>query len=101
MTCPKTPNPEAVRRERIAVHPIGRLGHPQDLAGLAVYPASDESFWVTEVALWVDGDYLSGSPVPTPVLAPNPFPGIGFGPVFSKPQYFNSGCLCALRLIPL
>jgi NAD(P)-dependent dehydrogenase (short-subunit alcohol dehydrogenase family) len=55
----KAPNPEAVRKERIAVHPIGRLGQPEDVAGLAVYLASDESSWVTGAALPVDGGYLA------------------------------------------
>jgi NAD(P)-dependent dehydrogenase (short-subunit alcohol dehydrogenase family) len=52
-------DPEAVRRERIAAHPIGRLGRPQDLAGMAVYLASDESSWVTGAVLPVDGGYLA------------------------------------------
>lgn len=55
----KAPNPEAVRRERVSVHPIGRLGKPEDIAGLAIYLASDESSWVTGAALPVDGGYLS------------------------------------------
>jgi NAD(P)-dependent dehydrogenase (short-subunit alcohol dehydrogenase family) len=55
----KAPDPEAVRRERIAVHPIGRLGQPEDIAALAVYLASDESSWVTGSALPVDGGYLA------------------------------------------
>jgi NAD(P)-dependent dehydrogenase (short-subunit alcohol dehydrogenase family) len=55
----KAPDPGAVRRERIAVHPIGRLGQPEDIAGLAVYLASDESAWVTGTALPVDGGYLA------------------------------------------
>lgn len=52
-------DPEAVRRERTAVHPIGRLGQPQDIAGMAVFLASDESAWVTGAILPVDGGYLS------------------------------------------
>ena len=55
----KAANPETVRQERIAVHPIGRLGQPEDVAGLAVYLASDESSWVTGAALPVDGGYLA------------------------------------------
>jgi len=55
----KAPDPSAVRRERISVHPIGRLGEPQDIAGLAVYLASDEAGWVTGAALPVDGGYLA------------------------------------------
>src|SRR5271170_6302970 len=52
-------NPNAVRAERIAVHPIGRLGRPEDVAGLAVYLASDESSWVTGAVFPVDGGYLA------------------------------------------
>jgi NAD(P)-dependent dehydrogenase (short-subunit alcohol dehydrogenase family) len=55
----KAPDPGAVRSERISVHPIGRLGQPEDIAGLAVYLASDESSWVTGAALPVDGGYLA------------------------------------------
>jgi NAD(P)-dependent dehydrogenase (short-subunit alcohol dehydrogenase family) len=53
------PDPSAIRKERIGVHPIGRLGQPEDLAGLAVYLASDESAWVTGAAMPVDGGYLA------------------------------------------
>jgi NAD(P)-dependent dehydrogenase (short-subunit alcohol dehydrogenase family) len=55
----KAPDPAAVRRERTAAHPLGRLGQPEDIAGLAVYLASDESSWVTGAALPVDGGYLA------------------------------------------
>jgi NAD(P)-dependent dehydrogenase (short-subunit alcohol dehydrogenase family) len=55
----KVPDPDAVVRERIGVHPIGRLGRPEDLAGLAVYLASDESSWATGAAFPVDGGYLA------------------------------------------
>lgn len=52
-------DPAAIRRERTAAHPIGRLGRPEDIAGLAVYLASDESSWVTGAALPVDGGFLA------------------------------------------
>lgn len=55
----RAPDPGAVRRERISVHPLGRLGLPEDIAALAVYLASDESAWVTGAALPVDGGYLA------------------------------------------
>ena len=55
----KAADPDAMRRERIGVHPIGRLGKPEDMAGLAVYLASDESSWVTGAAFPVDGGYLA------------------------------------------
>lgn len=53
------PDPAAVRRDRVASHPIGRLGKPEDIGGLAVYLASDESSWVTGSAFPVDGGYLA------------------------------------------
>jgi NAD(P)-dependent dehydrogenase (short-subunit alcohol dehydrogenase family) len=52
-------DPASARRERTASHPIGRLGRPEDVAGLAVYLASDESSWTTGSALPVDGGYLA------------------------------------------
>jgi NAD(P)-dependent dehydrogenase (short-subunit alcohol dehydrogenase family) len=55
----QAPDPKSVRAERIAVHPIGRLGQPEDIAGLAVYLASDESSWVTGAVFPVDGGYLA------------------------------------------
>jgi NAD(P)-dependent dehydrogenase (short-subunit alcohol dehydrogenase family) len=55
----KAADPEAVRRDRTASHPIGRLGRPEDIAGLAVYLASDDSSWVTGAAFPVDGGYLA------------------------------------------
>jgi NAD(P)-dependent dehydrogenase (short-subunit alcohol dehydrogenase family) len=53
------PDPEAALKQRIAVHPIGRVGQPEDIAGIAVYLASDESSWVTGAAFPVDGGYLA------------------------------------------
>jgi NAD(P)-dependent dehydrogenase (short-subunit alcohol dehydrogenase family) len=55
----KAADPDAVRRERIGVHPLGRLGQPEDMAGLAVYLASDESSWTTGAVFPVDGGYLA------------------------------------------
>ena len=55
----KAPDPASIRSERIAVHPIGRLGQPEDIAGMAVYLASDESAWVTGSVFPVDGGYLA------------------------------------------
>jgi NAD(P)-dependent dehydrogenase (short-subunit alcohol dehydrogenase family) len=52
-------DPAAALRQRTAMHPIGRLGRPEDIAGLAVYLASDESSWVTGTILPVDGGYLA------------------------------------------
>jgi NAD(P)-dependent dehydrogenase (short-subunit alcohol dehydrogenase family) len=52
-------DPDTVRWERTKVHPIGRLGQPEDMAGLTVYLASDESSWVTGAMFPVDGGYLA------------------------------------------
>ena len=48
---------EAARKKRIAMHPLGRFGQPEDVAGLAVFLASDESSWITGSAYNVDGGY--------------------------------------------
>ena len=39
--------------------PLGRLGKPQDIAGAAVFLASDDSSFVTGIELFVDGGLVS------------------------------------------
>jgi NAD(P)-dependent dehydrogenase (short-subunit alcohol dehydrogenase family) len=39
------------------LHPIGRIGTPEDIAWAAVYLASDESTWVTGASFAIDGGY--------------------------------------------
>ena len=48
---------ENVRRQRLAMHPLGRFGQPADVASAAVFLASDESCWTTGSTLTVDGGY--------------------------------------------
>lgn len=55
-----TPDPAAARRAREAELPIGRLGKPEDVAALALYLASDESGWMTGVAIPLDGGLAAG-----------------------------------------
>jgi NAD(P)-dependent dehydrogenase (short-subunit alcohol dehydrogenase family) len=43
------------REARIATIPMGRFGQPQDVAGLAIFLASDESSWMTGTAIPLDG----------------------------------------------
>ena len=43
------------RESRLASIPLGRFGKPDDVAGLAVFLASDESSWMTGTVIPVDG----------------------------------------------
>ena len=40
-----------------SIHPIGRLGEPQEVAEVAAFLASDAASFVTGVAMPVDGGY--------------------------------------------
>lgn len=51
----KTPDGERAKRDRLATIPLNRFGKPNDIAGLAVFLASDESSWLTGAAIPVDG----------------------------------------------
>jgi NAD(P)-dependent dehydrogenase (short-subunit alcohol dehydrogenase family) len=42
-------------RDTVAMHPIGRLGRPREVAHLVLFLASDESQFVTGAALSIDG----------------------------------------------
>ncbi len=48
---------ENVRKQRIAMHPMGRFGQPAEIANAAVFLASDESAWTTGSVLTIDGGY--------------------------------------------
>jgi meso-butanediol dehydrogenase/(S,S)-butanediol dehydrogenase/diacetyl reductase len=48
---------EAARRQREAMHPMGRFGQPEEIANAAVFLASDESGWTTGSVITVDGGY--------------------------------------------
>jgi NAD(P)-dependent dehydrogenase (short-subunit alcohol dehydrogenase family) len=43
------------RANLAALHPIGRIGTPEDMAGIAVFLASDESKFATGAHFFVDG----------------------------------------------
>jgi NAD(P)-dependent dehydrogenase (short-subunit alcohol dehydrogenase family) len=55
----QAPDPEAARKQRVALHPMGRFGQPEDIAPIAVFLASDESSWITGVAYPVDGGFTA------------------------------------------
>lgn len=75
LTMPWFPT-EAVRQQRSAFYPLGRLGEPDDIASAAVYLASDEAAWVSGAVLLISGGAvytsdpyrylmkLAGQPVP-------------------------------------
>lgn len=50
---------ENARQQRMAMHPMGRFGQPEDIANAAVFLASDESAWITGAAFPIDGGYTA------------------------------------------
>jgi len=53
-------DPEKERR-LVAMHPLGRLGTPEDIANAIVFLASDLSSWITGQAVAVDGGFGVGA----------------------------------------
>jgi len=56
--------PEAARAELSAYvqrsYPLGRIGKPEDIAGIAIYLASGEAAWTSGGVFSVDGGYTAG-----------------------------------------
>jgi len=52
----------AARAAIARLHPVGRLGQPADIAGLALWLAGDESAFATGQTFTVDGGLTAGSP---------------------------------------
>lgn len=49
------------RAEALArLHPLGRIGSPEDIANMAVFLASSEASWITGQAIAVDGGLSAG-----------------------------------------
>jgi len=51
-------DPDALLAEWNAMHPVGRIGMPEEVAAAVVFLASDESSFVTGVSLRVDGGMI-------------------------------------------
>ena len=63
--------PSAERRVRVAAgqvldRPVGRLGQPKDIMGLAVFLASDSSEWITGAIIPMDGGNMAMNAGGTP-----------------------------------
>lgn len=50
---------EAIRNQLIAMHPIGRLGEPEEVAELVIWLSSEKASFVTGAYYPVDGGYLA------------------------------------------
>jgi NAD(P)-dependent dehydrogenase (short-subunit alcohol dehydrogenase family) len=50
---------DAAYQAMLAVTPMGRLGHPEEVAAGVAYLASDDASFVTGTELYIDGGYLA------------------------------------------
>jgi NAD(P)-dependent dehydrogenase (short-subunit alcohol dehydrogenase family) len=48
------------RAKLTALHPLGRLGEPEDVAHMALFLLSDQAAWITGQAIAVDGGFNAG-----------------------------------------
>jgi NAD(P)-dependent dehydrogenase (short-subunit alcohol dehydrogenase family) len=50
-----SPDGDAVMAEWVSMHPMGRIGQPEEVAAAIVFLASDDASFVTGTLLRVDG----------------------------------------------
>jgi NAD(P)-dependent dehydrogenase (short-subunit alcohol dehydrogenase family) len=64
--------------------PLKRSGHPDDIANMALFLASDEAQWITGAAMLVDGGLMAGNPLyERPSWGADPYEMSGYvGPSF-------------------
>jgi NAD(P)-dependent dehydrogenase (short-subunit alcohol dehydrogenase family) len=55
----RTPDPTAYEKQLAGLHALGRLGKPEEIAQAALFLASEESSFITGIALPVDGGYTA------------------------------------------
>jgi len=58
------PDPDAFRNRIGALHPIGRTGHPLDVAALVAFLASDDAAFITGQIYTIDGGRTAKLPLP-------------------------------------
>ena len=51
----ESPDPEATRRATDALHPVKRIGRPEEIGWAAVFLASDEARFMTAECMLIDG----------------------------------------------
>lgn len=52
--------PDERRARLTALHPLGRMGEPEDIAHMALFLLSDQASWITGQAIAVDGGFSVG-----------------------------------------
>ena len=55
----RTASMEKVREKMVPLHPIGRLGQPEDVANVAAFLAGDQSSFMTGSDVFVDGGFTA------------------------------------------
>jgi NAD(P)-dependent dehydrogenase (short-subunit alcohol dehydrogenase family) len=55
---------DGVEDHTAALHPLGRIGEPHDVAAAVAFLASDAASWITGVVLPVDGGATGATPAP-------------------------------------
>ncbi len=56
-------NPDEARATAVAGHPVGRLGRPEDVAGLVAWLASTEAGYASGSVFTLDGGAMAASPI--------------------------------------
>lgn len=56
-------NPQQAKIDALARHPVGRFGHPQDIANMAIWLASDASAFANGQCFTIDGGMTAASPL--------------------------------------
>src|SRR5437868_4575725 len=54
------PDPQKAYEEMASTQALGRMGRPEEIAGAALYLASDEAAFVTGTAFLIDGGWSAG-----------------------------------------